>query len=94
MVKLQAWPETRQRMMDEINTVAPIYQAAVEKRAAFLTWVAAQGIRWPGRKSRATGQTYRPLDDETLKGMEDLGVEKEKDVAWRKELLRKFNYKL
>jgi DNA polymerase I-like protein with 3'-5' exonuclease and polymerase domains len=66
-----AAPAMLKSLRDEVNRTWLVYDGETFKRRQFFEWCGREGIDWPEARSRTTGKLYKPLDDDTMKAMED-----------------------
>jgi DNA polymerase I-like protein with 3'-5' exonuclease and polymerase domains len=59
-----------QLQVEKVNRIYPVYDGIKLKRGKFFEWADREGIRWPLKKSKASGKLLRSLDKDTLKEME------------------------
>lgn len=64
-------PLIRSSLIEGINRTAKIFENEAFNSESLIAWCRAEGIRWPLKKSDATGKYYYPLDDDTFKEMEN-----------------------
>jgi len=60
----------RKRLIGDVNTQKIIYFGEKFNKKLFLDWCRGEGIEWPVKTSKTTGQPYLSFDKEVMKDME------------------------